>query len=325
MTSSISVLMTTYNCASYISPAIKSILNQSYKDFEFLIIDDGSNDFTEEIVNRFSDVRIKYIKKDRCGRSSSLNYGLREAIYDVIALMDADDISHPLRFEKQLELLKNSHQLVFCDTAYFKENKIKYVILSPENELEVKKKLLLHGHFNNSSCMFSKTHVIENGGFNESLISYEDYDLWLRLMNKSQFVVVPGVYHYTRLRKGSMTTTDPIKLQHLVYQLQSKYYDDLSNQFGIADINEHNILKGWREFFYGKTKLCRKYWRKVKIRNWGKRIFIAYVLSILPLYFVNFFKKNRIRLRLQYLFNKKSKFRDLEKEFKSLLKQVSEK
>ena len=68
--------MTTYNCAPYIGQAIRSILNQSYKDFELLIIDDGSSDNTEEIINQFIDNRIRYIRREHFGRSAALNYGL---------------------------------------------------------------------------------------------------------------------------------------------------------------------------------------------------------------------------------------------------------
>ena len=94
--------MTTYNCAPYINQAIKSILNQSYEDFEFLIIDDGSTDDTEKIINQFKDPRIRFIKREHFGRSAALNYGLKNASFDIIALMDADDISHPKRLEIQL-------------------------------------------------------------------------------------------------------------------------------------------------------------------------------------------------------------------------------
>ena len=73
---SLTVLMTTYNCAPYISQAIKSILNQTYKDFEFLIIDDGSTDETERVVAAFKDNRIRYIKRQHFGRAASLNFGL---------------------------------------------------------------------------------------------------------------------------------------------------------------------------------------------------------------------------------------------------------
>ncbi|MBK7981678.1 MAG: glycosyltransferase family 2 protein [Ignavibacteriae bacterium] len=93
----ISVLLPVYNGEKYLSQSIKSILNQTFRDFEFIIVDDGSIDNTEKIVSSFHDTRIKYIKKDHTGLADTLNYGLKLANYDWVARMDADDISLPNR------------------------------------------------------------------------------------------------------------------------------------------------------------------------------------------------------------------------------------
>ena len=99
----VSVLITTYNCAPYIAQAVQSILNQTFQYFEFLIVDDGSTDNTEDIVKSFSDKRIRYIKRNHFGRAAGLNFGLKNSSNEIIALMDADDISHPQRLELQLK------------------------------------------------------------------------------------------------------------------------------------------------------------------------------------------------------------------------------
>jgi glycosyltransferase involved in cell wall biosynthesis len=311
----ISVITTTYNCANYIVQAIRSILNQTFQDFEYLIIDDGSTDNTEEIIEKINDIRIRYYKLEHVGRAAALNRALELAKYETIALMDADDISHPLRFEKQLKILQGADQLIFCDTAYFKNNFVRYVIKGPLNLQGLKKKLALHGHFNNSSSMFYKNHIMENGGYNENLIAYEDYDLWLRLKNKSKFIVLPELLHYFRLRNNSMTTSNPDKLKHLLYQLQKPYYEDLAKEFNIIDKNEQNILKGWREFFYGEKKLSRKYWRKINLFKREIKVNFVFILSYFPTFSLQYLKKNRFRLKFEYLIYQFKSFGLIQKEF----------
>ena len=102
----ISVLMPTYNTAATIATAVQSILNQTWKEFELLILDDGSTDTTNEIISNIRDDRIRYIKLPHQGLTKTLNYGLSiAATHDIIARMDADDLCVPWRFETQLSIL----------------------------------------------------------------------------------------------------------------------------------------------------------------------------------------------------------------------------
>lgn len=103
----ISVLMPAYNAEKYIKEAIESILNQTFSNFEFIIIDDGSIDATEEIIKSFKDSRIVYIKNEKnLGLIKTLNKGISIARGEFIARMDSDDISMPQRFELQLDVFK---------------------------------------------------------------------------------------------------------------------------------------------------------------------------------------------------------------------------
>ena len=97
----ISVLMTSYNAEEYIADAVKSILAQTESDFECVVIDDGSTDDTIRIVEKFSDSRIRLIEAGRIGLARALNLGMRESRGEFIARHDADDLSHPRRFEIQ--------------------------------------------------------------------------------------------------------------------------------------------------------------------------------------------------------------------------------
>ena len=298
----ISVITTTYNYSQYIKEAVQSILNQSFKQFEYLIIDDGSTDETEVLVNQFKDQRIKYYKLQHIGRSAALNFAVRKAKFDIIALMDADDIAHPQRLEKEIATLKKRNQLIFCNTAYFKNKNIKYVLNSPSNSIELKSKILLHGHLNNSSVLFYKNYLVENLGYDESLIAYEDYDLWLRLLLKSEFIIISEPHHFVRLHEKSLTTSNQSKLKQTLYFIQEKYF---SNLLPLITTNKTQQIKlmAWREFFYGKKVFARIYWRKLNLSDFNLKISIAYLLSFLADLLLDMIKNNRLRLRIEFVFN----------------------
>ena len=153
------ILMTTYNCYNYIGQAIKSILNQTYKDFELLIIDDGSIDNTEEIISQFKDNRIRYIKRQHSGMGASLNFGLMNASNDFIALMDADDISDTNRLERQLKChSKNPNEIIFTSAAFFKSKKILFTGDTKVNAPKFTSQLALHGPYNNATAFFGLKH-----------------------------------------------------------------------------------------------------------------------------------------------------------------------
>ncbi len=102
----VTVLMSVYNGEKYLREAIDSILNQTFKDFEFLIIDDGSTDSSADIIRSYTDFRIRLIQNEKnIGLTRSLNKGLKLAKGEYIARMDVDDISLPIRFEKQVSFL----------------------------------------------------------------------------------------------------------------------------------------------------------------------------------------------------------------------------
>jgi glycosyltransferase involved in cell wall biosynthesis len=317
--------MTTYNCAPYIGQAIKSILNQSYEDFEFLIIDDGSTDNTEEIISQYNDSRIRYLRRGHFGRSAALNYGLKNASSDTIALMDADDISHPLRLEKQLEVMKGAENVIcYTRAAYFQHInfKIRFVNESFIGE-DLNRILALHGYFCNSSMIFNKNYFLSSGSYNEKIISGEDYELLLRLKDKSNFIVIPEVLHFPRIRKKSLNSLAYSSKSLVIYNFQKPYYLDLTKSFGISDIHKQNEIKGWREYFYGDKKLCRVEWLKVPLIKWRFRMFIAYLISYIPSSSLNNIKEKRIKLRVEYLFSRRSNYQNLQKEFNRILNSIS--
>ena len=135
--------MPTYNGEKYIEEAIQSVLDQTFTNFEFLIIDDGSTDNTAAIINSFKDERITYIKKHaNTGIAHSLNLGIDKAKGKFIARMDDDDVSMPTRFEKQIEIFNIKPEIIVCGSSVYSDNN-KLFKVSQNHEL-VKIQLLFY-------------------------------------------------------------------------------------------------------------------------------------------------------------------------------------
>ena len=113
----VSVVMSCYNAEKYLRPAIDSILNQTFGDFEFIIWNDGSTDSTEEIIKSYVDPRIRYFYHENTGLGRALNLACKEAVGEYIARMDADDIALPSRFEKEVDFLDKNQNYVLVSSA----------------------------------------------------------------------------------------------------------------------------------------------------------------------------------------------------------------
>ena len=157
----ITVIMPVYNCELYIKEAIDSILNQTFADFDFLIIDDASTDKTVSIIKEYKDSRIQLIEKTvNTGYTISLNYGLKVAKGEYIARMDGDDISLPNRFEKQIAFLDSNPDVVLCGSNFGIIGTEKLIILPEDNEA-IKLGLLKGNCIAHPSVMFRHSVIQE--------------------------------------------------------------------------------------------------------------------------------------------------------------------
>ena len=185
----ISVIMGVYNSKEYLREAIESILNQTFKNFEFIIIDDGSNDGSSKILKSYDekDPRIKIINnKNNIGLTASLNKGLKTAQYDFIARMDADDISKNDRLQKQYNFLKANKDVSVIGTSAIdidKEGKIINHRKVPLTYDKIKKTIRTVNPIIHSSVMFRKKDILKIGGYNEKYRKVQDYELWFRCIS----------------------------------------------------------------------------------------------------------------------------------------------
>ena len=155
----ISVIMPVYNAETYVEEAIKSILNQTFEDFEFLIINDGSEDNSLSIINNYAskDNRIKIISREKKGLVFSLNEGIKLAKGKYIARMDADDISVPERFKKQISYLERNSDVDICGTWIETFGRSMEVLKYPVQHDDIKVALLFAFGLAHPSIMAKKT------------------------------------------------------------------------------------------------------------------------------------------------------------------------
>lgn len=234
--------MPSFNTAQYISEAIQSVLDQSYKNFELIIVDDGSIDHSKDIIQRFNDSRIVFISLEKNqGPQYVRNLALSKASGDFIAFLDSDDFWEKDKLEKQINFMTSSC-VPLSYTPYFtiKENNTNKIgSYHPRKEL-CYKDLLLSCDISNSTAIYDVKLLgkIENGKLRH------DYELWLKILKKGYIAkcVCGKPLATIRLRSGS-DTSNKIKsaiLQWKVYReieklsfLKSLYYQLMYIYFGI--------------------------------------------------------------------------------------------
>lgn len=313
----VTVLMAVYNDSEFISGSVQSILNQTHRDFEFIIINDGSDDNgkTEEAIFGFKDSRIIYKNISHSGLAGALNFGMRISSNDYIARIDADDLNTADRLKKQIAFInsdKNSGiDIISSRSVYFNnKNKILFLHKPPSGDTAIRKFLNLHNPLNHSSVIFRKKPVMASGGYDENFGSYEDFELWFRLRDKVKFHIIKDVLVYNRIRPDSiMNKGVTINIYKLLFEnAESK----LENSATAADRKYWNNILFWVEYFYGSKIKARKYYTDdITLRK-----SIAYINTFLPEDEFRKLKDKRLRLRITGGLNIDKKYLE---ELKSLL------
>jgi len=220
----VSVIVPTYNRAKLIHETLDSILIQSYINFELIIIDDGSTDNTEDVVMKYADKRIYYIKTNNWGGPAKpRNIGIKKAKGEFIAFCDDDDIWKPKKLEISVKyLLKYSVDIVYHDLYYLRENGLR-TFLNGKNKTRkldhsIKNDLLFNGNgINNSSVVVKKKALYDIGLITEdkNKISWEDYHTWIKLAeNKCNFKQIPHCLGYYRIGNNKISFDAQVVRNH---------------------------------------------------------------------------------------------------------------
>lgn len=234
----VSILMPVYNGRDYLRPAIESLLAQTFTDFEMIVVNDGSKDDSQAIIESYNDPRIVLINQQNQGVARSLNNGLKIARGKYIRRHDADDISTPDSLQIQVDFLeKNPEYVMVCNQQAFMTAKgnIARNYRVPNNRYfggEKQRDLTFDDFSLNASspvvhgtACYRRKEVIELGCYRPEFIVSEDNDLWLRLLEKYKIAVLNVCTYFMRIHGGSATHTHAAKISHFRYLLI-----DYSNQ-----------------------------------------------------------------------------------------------
>lgn len=214
----VSVVMAVHNGAAYLKEAIQSILDQTYAQFEFIIVDDASTDATPDILTQFHDCRLKVLRNpSRRGLAASLNRGMAEARAPYIARMDADDLSLPERLARQRQFLEEHPDYALVGSPYYQldaQGRIVGLVPVLTADEELKAGLLEQNWFGHGSVMLRRQALLEVGGYNERYTYAQDYDLWLRLAERYKLANLPEPLYCWRRTEGGISQARRAEQEH---------------------------------------------------------------------------------------------------------------
>jgi len=185
----ISVVIAIHNGEQFLKDTLDSLINQTYKNIEIIIVVNCSDDMTLNILSTYDDKRIKIYTTDICQLAFNLNYGLLKAKGRYIARIDADDVAENFRIEKQINVLKErNYDVVGSNITYINEygesiGSKKY----PEFNSKIRKQIIFTSPIAHPSIMYKRELILNNRGYLNGMVS-EDYDLWLRLMRDENII-----------------------------------------------------------------------------------------------------------------------------------------
>jgi len=245
--------MPVYNGRDYLRPAIDSLLNQTFKDFEIILVNDGSTDDSQEIIDSYNEPRIITVRQKNQGVARSLNNGLKVAKGKYIRRHDADDISTPDSIRKQVDFMENHPEYVMvCNQQAFmtSNGKIARDFRLPQNKYFGGKNYrdltlddfkpdraspVIHG----TAC-YRRQEVLDIGCYRPEFIVSEDNDLWMRLLEKYKIAILSDCTYFMRIHGQSATNRHANKIQYFRNLLQE--YSQQRQETGTDPIMRGEII-----------------------------------------------------------------------------------
>ena len=283
--------MPVYNAERYLKEAIDSILNQTYKDFEFVIINDGSTDNSLEIIKKYKkqDERIVLISRENKGLISSLNEGIEKSKGEYIARMDADDISLSERFQKQLKLMEQEN-LDICGGHYLSINNIGEPIslnLTPRGHDLCTLSLTSKVPFAHPSVMIKKSFLEKNDlKYGQSINQKaEDFDLWIRLHEKdAKFSNVNEIIFKYRIIKNSLSKLNDLKIRQETKIMTKNFCKKnksfikriLNKKFDNLNFEEESLfIRAYYKLYLKKARFDKLH----KLKIFSKKTLLSTIIS----------------------------------------------
>ncbi|QEM04346.1 glycosyltransferase [Mucilaginibacter rubeus] len=290
----ITVLMPAYNAGKYIREAITSVLEQSFADFELLIVNDGSTDDTADIINSFNDERIVVLGQENKGVAAALNKGLRHARAPYIARFDADDVCYPYRLQVQYDFITSHpyYSIIGSGVDYTDVNGDLIFTWQPDalSHNQIRQLSYRICPFIHSSVFYKRDTVLNAGGYNELAYTFEDHFLWAGILKHEKAFNLNQPLIKVRLNAESVTIDEKWrtgKFRQIKYNALRKGSITEAEGRRLSEIGNKQlsprIKKGAYYALLGKKYLWNNYQPEKARENLLK------TLSISPLHLKNYF------------------------------------
>ena len=263
----VSVVMPVYNTELYVAEAIESILSQTFTDFELIIVDDGSEDGSLEIIRQFAarDRRIRLIAlAENAGPCIAWSAGFNAAAGELYATMDSDDVSLPERLRKQVNLLRANPEIgvagVHCRVVD-ERLRPKYERQPPERHAMI---VLNHyvglqsAPFVHASLMMRRSLALEAGGYDTSINYSPDCDLITRMLGRTMFANIPEFLYLHRRRPGQRTTHDNPRRDQDIVLVRQRALERIWGEAPLDSIDRLARLKPWSKLSWGERRAAKR-------------------------------------------------------------------
>lgn len=263
----VSVVMPVYNTEMYVAEAIESILSQTFADFELIVVDDGSEDSSLEIIrqNAARDCRIRLIElAENAGPCIAWNAGFNAATGELYAMMDSDDVSLPERLRKQVNLLRANPEIgvvgVHCRVVD-ERLRPRYDRQPPERH-----GLIVLNHyvgeqsapFTPATLMMRRRLVLDAGGYDESLVYSADCDLITRMLGRTMFANIPEFLYLHRRRPGQRTTHDNPRRDQDIVLVRQRALERIWGEAPLDTIDRLARFKPWSQLTWRERRAAKR-------------------------------------------------------------------
>lgn len=249
----ITVITSTYNREKYLPIAIESVLNQTYRNFEYHIVDDGSTDETRKVIEPFlKDSRVHYYFQENRGQSSGRNVGLKMAKGNFICFLDSDDVWELDKLETQLNIFINNADIdvVYGDIQHIDE---KGNIITGMSKMKrfsgfITKRLVIENFVSFNTVMFRRICYENLGGLDENLLYSDDYDLWLRYSTSFKFHYYPKIFSNYRIHSDTISQNKDARFE-AGYDILTRFFEKYPEAVG-----EGTKKKSWAHYYTRKGR-----------------------------------------------------------------------
>ncbi|HJX30341.1 MAG TPA: glycosyltransferase family 2 protein [Thermodesulfobacteriota bacterium] len=284
----VSVIIPTYNRAHLLSRAIKSALDQTFQDFEIIIVDDASTDDTDKLVASFHDSRIRYIQHEKNhGGGAARNSAIKQAQGDYLAFLDSDDEWLPDKLEKQMKLFNGTSKKIGLVAAGAVDirNQIPYAYYIPKFRGDIFKRILIENCVGLTAIAVVRKECLDKAGlFDESLRGSEDWDLWIRIVQHYDVDFTPEILlrYYPQADSMIRHHADGVDAHRKIFKKYYHLFKTLPPPYRAARYYHEGFFFWWKREL---RECCINFIKAVFLNPWLMFPLISY-----------FFKKIRQRI-----------------------------